>query len=406
MRKQLSQMQQLLECTCGLQLARVPRSSESPAAFLRTKTSQVFDLLLQGQETYWQHILDLPIRNDTIYEFRVPGGIIFFCYASDNDIFLFGPLLIQGDSRDNTLQIVTDSVLPSHKKSLIFQYMSTVPVIPASRVYRIVETCLQQLLRLDQPLKIVQAGSIYSMENMLRSSLPHVTPEISRMREIEVQYEYGAALIEAVKHGNVSLAFHIVGHYIPGSENPVRNKNPLRNAQNYCIILNTQLRHAMEECGIHPYRVDKISHEIGLQIEQLTEVSKLKEFFDYVIRQYCRMAQQHAYPHLNPLTNLTVEYIKEHLSENLTVKDTAKALTVNANYLSAQFHEQMGISFIDFVNRERVDQAAALLGNTHLQIQQISQIVGYNNTSYFAKQFSRFMGMSPRQYRNQHNSHT
>jgi YesN/AraC family two-component response regulator len=101
-----------------------------------------------------------------------------------------------------------------------------------------------------------------------------------------------------------------------------------------------------------------------------------------------------------------MEYIKEHLSENLTVKDTAKALTVNANYLSSQFHQHMGIPFIDFVNRERVQQAASLLSSTHLQIQQISQFVGYNNTSYFAKQFTKFMGVSPRQYRQLHNPRT
>lgn len=406
MDKKLSHLQQILECTCGLQLVCLPHSGEGIAILAKMNAGHVFDFILQGHESYWQHILELPVLGDTVYEFTAPGGLVCFCYSCDSHIFLFGPLLMQEEAREKSLQMITDGPFPAHIKNVSYQFISTVPVIATSRVYRIVEVCLQQLLGLTHPLKIIQVSSLYSLEHMLHSSLPHITPEISRMREIEVQYEYGAALIEAVKHGNVSLAFHIVGQYIPGIDSPVRNKNPLRNAQNYCIILNTQLRHAMEECGIHPYRVDKLSHEIGLQIEQLTEVSKLKEFFDYVIRQYCRMVQQHAYPHMNPLTNLTVEYIKEHLSENLTVKDTAKALTINANYLSAQFHEQMGISFIDFVNRERVHQAAALLGNTHLQIQQIAQIVGYNNTSYFAKQFGRFMGVSPREYRSQHNLHT
>ena len=85
--------------------------------------------------------------------------------------------------------------------------------------------------------------------------------------------------------------------------------------------------------------------------------------------------------------------------DNLTVKDTARALTVNANYLSTLFHRDMGMTFIDFVNRERTNQAASLLRHTNLQIQQIAATVGYNNTSYFAKQFVRFQGISPSQYR-------
>ena len=211
--------------------------------------------------------------------------------------------------------------------------------------------------------------------------------EIMQMRQAERQYEMSDALTEAIKQGNLSLAHHLIGKYAPGSQNPVRNQNPLRNAQNYCIILNTQLRHALQQSGIHPYELDRVSNEIGVQIEQLQEISKVKEFFDYVLRRYCRLAQEHNYPNLSPLTNLTVIYIKEHLSDNLTVQETAKALTVNANYLSTRFHQEMGITFINFVNRERALQAAGLLRQTNLQIQQISQMVGYNHTSYFAKQF-------------------
>ena len=73
---------------------------------------------------------------------------------------------------------------------------------------------------------------------------------------------------------------------------------------------------------------------------------------------------------------------------------------VNANYLSDQFHKDTGMTFIDFVNRERVEQAASLLKHTNLQVQQIAALVGYNNTSYFAKQFMRFYRMTPRSFRN------
>lgn len=405
MKENISQMQQLLDCTCGLQLARVPRSWEDVIDLFRSRANPVFDVLLKNDDSYVRQILELPTDEDTIYEFSASGGIIFFTYAPAHDIYLFGPVLTEQYSIEKVLEYLSPYEISDYMQSLIVQFISSLPVIPAGRVFHIVQTCLRQLFDLERPLKIAQASTFFSLDNMLRSSLPHLTPEISQMRQIEIRYEHGTALIEAIKQGNVSLAFHIVGEYIPGTDTTVRNQNPLRNAQNYCIVFNTQLRHAMEECGIHPYRVDKLSNEIGLQIEQITEVSKLKDFFSYMIRQYCRMVQKHSYTNLNPLTNLAVEYIKEHLSENITVKDTAKALTVNANYLSAQFHQHMGISFIDFVNQERIHQAAALLGHTHLQIQQISQIVGYNNTSYFSKQFARFMGTSPREYRHQHNPH-
>ncbi len=404
MDRELFHVQQLLECTCGLQLAYIDYTKKNLLELIERRTNHAFDAYLAQNDSYLQKILDFPLRQDAIYEFLSPGDMVFFVYIDRerNGLFLFGPLLTQPYTKENILQLLVNYAIPSQMESHIMQFYNSIPVIPADKVYRIVETSLKQLLNFEYPIKIIQAESVRAVEDLLRTSLPTITPEIAEMRQIEIRYEYTAALVEAIKHGNLSLAFHIAGQYIPGIDNPSRNQNPLRNAQNYCIVLNTQLRHAMEECGIHPYLVDKLSHEIGLQIEQLTEVSKLKDFFVYVIEQYCRLVQEHSFPNLNPLINLTVEYIKAHLSENITVKDTAKALTVNANYLSTQFHTNMGISFIDFVNKERIHQAAALLCNTNLQIQQISQIVGYNNTSYFSKQFVRYMKVSPRQYRNQH----
>lgn len=223
--------------------------------------------------------------------------------------------------------------------------------------------------------------------------------KIAHMRQVEMRYEFSAVLTDAVKRGNLSLAIHMISKYSPGEQTTVRNTNPLRNAQNYCIVLNTQLRHALEESGIHPYRVDRLSNQIGMQIEQVNSLSEIPDFFSQIIRKYCRLVQEHTYPNLKPLANLAVTYIKEHLVDNLTVKDTAKALTVNADYLSTLFHREVGMSFIDFVNRERTAQAAGLLRHTNLQIQQIATIVGYNNTSYFAKQFLRFQGITPSHYR-------
>ena len=403
MEEKAYKMQQILACTCGLHFALIPRTVEDLIKQFRHGSLRSLNLMAHEDYNFLQEIMNLPNKSDTIYEFSAPGDVIFFSYGHADKLFMFGPILTQRLPREITLEKLQTYHFPAQTQNIIAESLESIPVIATEKIYRIVETVLRQLLDLDTPLKVTQAHSLYSLENMLRTSSPLPSPEISHMRQIAQRYEYGAALIEAIKQGNSSLAFHIVGQYTPGSDTTIRNPNPIRNAQNYCIVFNTQLRHAMEQCGIHPYRVDKLSNEIGLQIEQMTEISKLRDFFAYMIQQYCRLVQQHAYPNLNSLTNLAVEYIKEHLSENITVKDTAKALTVNANYLSTQFHQHMGISFIDYVNQERIHQAAALLGNTHMQIQQISQIIGYNNTSYFAKQFSRFMGISPRAYRRQHN---
>lgn len=235
--------------------------------------------------------------------------------------------------------------------------------------------------------------------------MPHqifttLNPDITNhMRRIERRYEYNDALNEAVKEGNVSIALECIRGMSSDTPMMVRNANPLRNTQNMCIILNTQLRIALRESGIHPYRLDLLSGELAVQIEKLQNLAEAEDFFAVIIQKYCELATEDKYAHIERLSRLTIAYIKAHLSENLSVKEVARVLAVNADYLSSRFHQEVGIPFIQFVNQERVFQAARLLRETDMQIQHISEMVGYNHTSYFAKQFASFYKMTPGQYR-------
>lgn len=360
-------LQKLLNLTTGIPLTVVPLDRHSLTTFLKNATAHTFDPAVTDADSLLQQIIT---GKSNIFEYKLSDNIFIWVIPlrSQNRVLILGPVITV--STEN-------SPLPFAEYNTVCRIGQLLSQFAFGQV-------LPPVLSADAPL--------------IRHA-PIAGEDISQMRQVEQRYEYSAALTNAVQQGNLSLAMHLIGQYDPAKNTSVRNTNPLRNAQNYCIVLNTQLRHALEASGIHPYQVDRLSNDIGLEIEQLKNISQLPDFFSGVIRRYCRLVQEHAYPNLKPLTNLAVTYIKEHLADNLTVKDTAKALTINANYLSSLFHKDMGMTFIDFVNKERTNQAAALLRHTNLQIQQIASTVGYNNTSYFAKQFVRFQGISPSHYR-------
>ena len=393
-------LQNLLKDTTGIPLSRIPREQSAFLDFLCAQSNYIFDAGFLRHTSLYHQIFHTSVRQDCLYEWVAPGGITFLLHAdlAQNTCLIFGPVLTQSFSREEILDTLTHYRLHPHTQANILQFCATLPITDNYVLYRTGELVASHLTGKTEPLKITEVDlPAPELPNLHTTFSPD--EDIIQMRQVETRYEYSAALTDAVRQGNLSLALHMIGHYNPDTQTPVRNVNPLRNAQNYCIVLNTQLRHALEKTGIHPYRLDKLSHQVGMEIEQLKSVRQISDFFTSVIRRYCRLVQEHDYPHLKPLTNLAITYIKEHLADNLTVKDTANALTVNANYLSSLFHHDMGITFIDFVNKERTKQAAALLQHTNLQIQQIASAVGYNNTSYFAKQFLRFHGISPSHYR-------
>ena len=399
MEKELEFCHNLVKSLCGIDFHIVDNTEKAIWEHVQTCTTN--DILQMLHDKVFPLSGIQSLQTGTVYEFYIAGGpcSLVFLHKDTNQLLLLGPSITEEYSKENLNKQLSERNVP---QSIIHHFedmVQSLPLIPVQNLHKAMNLLLQHYFNITTSLTVERIDYLMNMRSHMMYRTPEHDEQVSRMRQIEMRYEISAALTEAVKEGNASLAAYFLGKFHFGKDNDVRNANPLRNLQNYCIILNTQLRYALEERGIHPYLLDAFSSDIALNIEQLRTVDQAKSFAFHVIREYCNLVREHSYPNLKPLIHLAVTYIKEHLNDNLTVKDTAQALTMNANYLSSQFHAEMGINFIDFVNQERVKQASSLLRHTNLPIKDIASIVGYNNTSYFTKQFYKVYHQAPRTYR-------
>lgn len=390
MRTDLQLAQDLVKCLSGVSLRRIQNTGQAFREFLgdavdSNALARIFRSMGPGR----------------IYEVKGPLNICFLAIRPEEgmDFLVAGPCLWEPLTEAEARHQLRHSGLTPEGKHLAAEKARKLPIVPYETFHQLGTLLAVHLCGLSQPVPFQRIEHHWDFKARKELMLVEHYEELEQMRHVELRYEISTVLTEAVKQGNLSLAYQSLRQMNAELGSIVRNPNPLRNAQNLCIILNTQLRHAMEATGIHPYRLDRLSGQIAAQIEKLRSAPAAGKFTLEIIRRYCELARENAYPDLKPFTRLAVTYIKEHLSDNLTVTDTARALLVNANYLSYQFHQDMGMTFIDFVNQERARQAAALLKHTDLQIQQIAAAVGYNNTSYFAKQFAKYHHMTPRAYR-------
>ena len=83
------------------------------------------------------------------------------------------------------------------------------------------------------------------------------------------------------------------------------------------------------------------------------------------------------------------KFIEEHSSEALSLIKVAKAVNMNANYLSENFKQVTGINFVEYVARTRCKTACDLLRNTNLRISEIAFAVGFQSLSQFNRVFKR-----------------
>jgi AraC-like DNA-binding protein len=105
------------------------------------------------------------------------------------------------------------------------------------------------------------------------------------------------------------------------------------------------------------------------------------------------------HPQTSAAVKHAVAYIQQHYAESVSRSEIAQAVGVSENYLTHIFHQELGISLWDYLNRYRILQAKELLLYTHDSIAHISTLVGFDDPAYFSRVFRRYVGQSPRVYR-------
>ena len=88
-----------------------------------------------------------------------------------------------------------------------------------------------------------------------------------------------------------------------------------------------------------------------------------------------------------------------YLDNSIGLYDIANALNVSRNHASQVINEHFNLSFYDFVNKYRIEEAKNMIDNkVDLNFTQIAYTVGFNNRVSFYNAFKKFTGTSPTNY--------
>ncbi|GAE29623.1 response regulator transcription factor [Alkalihalobacillus hemicellulosilyticus] len=92
-------------------------------------------------------------------------------------------------------------------------------------------------------------------------------------------------------------------------------------------------------------------------------------------------------------------YMKEHYAEPISLNDVASHFHFNSSYFSKYFKTHSKETFIEYLNKLRVEQAKKLLVSDLVLISDICRAVGFTDHSYFCKVFKKVTKQSPSEYR-------
>lgn len=97
-------------------------------------------------------------------------------------------------------------------------------------------------------------------------------------------------------------------------------------------------------------------------------------------------------------------YIHAHYPEDLSLEFLSGHFGISPSYLSHRFKQVTGFSVTDYIQMTRIRNVQALLINTKIPITEVAEPCGFNCFSQFNRVFRKHIGMSPSQYRKQHQS--
>ena len=101
----------------------------------------------------------------------------------------------------------------------------------------------------------------------------------------------------------------------------------------------------------------------------------------------------------SPLVSGVLNYVAEHISEELSLEKLCTQLFVSKNVLYKAFRVSYGCTVNKYITAKRIETAKELLCNKNQSVTLTAEMVGFDNYSYFSKLFKKYTGFSPCSYR-------
>ncbi len=91
-------------------------------------------------------------------------------------------------------------------------------------------------------------------------------------------------------------------------------------------------------------------------------------------------------------------YIRNNYQKKMVLADVAEKCGISEYYLSHLFRDEMDMTFVDYVNKIRLDEAKKMLQNVENTIYQVALDCGFKDPNYFSKAFKKYVGITPGKY--------
>ena len=191
----------------------------------------------------------------------------------------------------------------------------------------------------------------------------------------------------------------------PAIRGGILASDQLRQIKNTFIVTATLISRGAIRGGMDVDDALSLSDAYIQKCELMNNIDRITNLQYHMVFDYAERVEKLRYgKQPSKLVQDVAKYIQHHLSEPITTDDIAKALFLSRSRLSVKFKEEANENLIDFILKEKIEEAKRLLRYTDKTSVAISAYLGFSSQSHFSRTFKKYTGSLPNEYRKRHNN--
>lgn len=134
--------------------------------------------------------------------------------------------------------------------------------------------------------------------------------------------------------------------------------------------------------------------------QRLTNSMSTFDFFSGMLEQCIEWRKKFSYKDDNAIIEKAKEYIAQNYNQEwMSLKNVADEINLSHTYFSSSFKKSVGVNFVDYLTKLRLDKAKEMLCCTSMKVSEIAYMVGFKDYRYFSQVFKKCTNQTPREFK-------
>jgi two-component system, response regulator YesN len=339
------------------------------------------------------------------YVFFCPSGLVHWTAPIVTNGIFRGGLIGGPVQMEVANEYVVDDIIKANdfsiaNKGILQAYLKGVAVVEPEKVrylanmlYIIAKDIMSEESRILAERKKFYEGQAAINEKIQDIKEHESTSHISKYYPVELEKELVTRVKVGDKKGAKTILNELLGHVL------FNNGSNLEIIKARVLELTTVLSRAAVEGGGNLEMIFGLNLKYLHQISEANSVEALCEWIVTVLERFTDSMYNVENVNNLHIIQKAVGFINDNSMNDLSLDQVADYVYLSPSYFSRLFKKEMGINFIDYLNKVRIEESKKYLNDVKMSLSDISHMVGFTDQSYYTKVFKKVEGISPGQFR-------